>query len=93
VQQLAGNFQPLIPAEQAVAYRYTAAERKVFTSVDLRSDLAGGPDLVRARLAELVDATGADEVMVVSNTYDPADRIVSCQRLAATVGLTAPVAV
>lgn len=93
VQQLAGNCQPLVPAEHALAYRYTAAERKVSMSVDLRSDLAGGPDLVRTRLAELLDASGADEVMVVSNTYDPADRLASCQRLATAVGLTTPVTV
>ncbi|MFC0440042.1 MsnO8 family LLM class oxidoreductase [Kutzneria buriramensis] len=92
VQQLAGDPQPLRPAEQALAHRYSAAERRIADPLDLRSDLAGGPELVRTRLAELADAAGADEVMVVSNTYDPNDRIASCRRLAAVVGLTAPVA-
>ncbi|MFI9387658.1 MsnO8 family LLM class oxidoreductase [Kutzneria sp. NPDC052558] len=92
VQQLAGDPQALRPADQALAHRYTAAERRVAEPLDLRSDLAGGPDLVRAQLTELADAAGADEVMVVSNTYDPNDRIASCHRLAVAVGLAAPVA-
>ena len=37
--------------------------------------MIGGPDTVRAGLAQLSAATGADELMLVSDVYDPALRL------------------
>ena len=37
--------------------------------------MIGGPDTVRAGLARLIEATGADELMLVSDVYDPALRL------------------
>ena len=37
--------------------------------------MIGGPDTVRTGMAELVAATDADELMLVSDVYDPALRL------------------
>ncbi|GJF32069.1 N5,N10-methylene tetrahydromethanopterin reductase [Kitasatospora sp. NE20-6] len=81
----AGNSSPLLPVEEALAYRPTPAERAAQDALplsDLRSEVVGGPGTVAAKLKSFVAASGADEVMVVANTYDPADRRESYTRLA-----------
>jgi hypothetical protein len=49
---------------------------------DLRADVVGGPDTVRAGLDRHVADTLADEVMVISDTFNPAQRRASYTRLA-----------
>ena len=44
--------------------------------------VVGSPETVRDRLDELVTASGADEVMAVTNVHDPADRVRSYELLA-----------
>ena len=48
----------------------------------LACSFVGSPDTVRAGLADFVNATGVDEVMVASAIYDPAARLHSCELLA-----------
>ena len=43
----------------------------------LSCSAVGGPELVRARLAEFVARTGADELMITGQIHDPAARIQS----------------
>ncbi|WP_235433465.1 MULTISPECIES: MsnO8 family LLM class oxidoreductase [Protofrankia] len=90
VWQLAGDAAALVPVHEALAYRFSEPERAVRDRLDLRSDLVGGPAEVADQLAALAGASGADEVMLVTNTYEPADRVASFRRLAAAVGLAAP---
>ena len=54
----------------------------------LREAIVGSSATVQAGLERLVSATGADEVIVVTDTYEPADRLQSYQRvseIAATI--------
>jgi alkanesulfonate monooxygenase SsuD/methylene tetrahydromethanopterin reductase-like flavin-dependent oxidoreductase (luciferase family) len=75
-----GYPAPLVPAEPLTALEpdLLAALRALDTS----ADITGSPESVRDQLAELVDRTGADEVMVLTNTYDVTDRSACYERLA-----------
>jgi alkanesulfonate monooxygenase SsuD/methylene tetrahydromethanopterin reductase-like flavin-dependent oxidoreductase (luciferase family) len=48
----------------------------------LRAAIVGSDATVKAGLEKLVDDTGADEVIVVTDTYEHADRIESYRRVA-----------
>jgi luciferase family oxidoreductase group 1 len=48
----------------------------------LAAAIVGSNSTVKAELEKLVDETGADEVIVVTDTYEPADRLQSYQRVA-----------
>jgi luciferase family oxidoreductase group 1 len=48
----------------------------------LRAAIVGSNATVKAGLAKLVSETGADEVIVVTDTYEPSDRLESYQRVA-----------
>jgi luciferase family oxidoreductase group 1 len=69
------------PAETA-AYPYSPAERE-FIDDRLSSQLIGAPHTVRARIDELLAATAADELMITTTTFDPADRSRSFELVAA----------
>jgi luciferase family oxidoreductase group 1 len=58
----------------------------------LRYAAVGSPQTVQASLAAFRETAQADELIVVTNTYDPADRIRSYELLAETMGLTTDVA-
>jgi luciferase family oxidoreductase group 1 len=73
--------------EDAAEYNFTPQERQVvkeWTS----SHAVGDPDTVRAQLDDLVERTGADELMVTTMTHNPADRVRSYELLAEAVGLS-----
>jgi luciferase family oxidoreductase group 1 len=89
-QFLAGQPSSLLTVEQAAAHRWTEAELAVRHRVDLRADVVGGPQRVRAGLEAHLAATGADEIIATSNTTDPADRRASFVRLAEVMELRAP---
>ena len=61
------------PAE-AAAHRWTDLERAT-AAERWRDQAVGGPDRVRDRLAELLEATDADELIVTSMLHDHADRL------------------
>ncbi|AEH09359.1 MULTISPECIES: LLM class flavin-dependent oxidoreductase [Protofrankia] len=86
---LSGDPRPLESVEQALARtsRLTDAQLVARDKVDLRGDVVGGIDRVAGRLAELVEASGVDEVMAISNIHNPEDRRESVRRLAVAVGL------
>ncbi len=87
-QARAGTPQPLVDSETALAHRWTQAEREAATQIDRRMDVIGGPETVAARISELVDLTGADEVIATTSTFDPADRVASYARLAGVFELS-----
>jgi alkanesulfonate monooxygenase SsuD/methylene tetrahydromethanopterin reductase-like flavin-dependent oxidoreductase (luciferase family) len=72
VQNRLGMATRLMPVEDALAHRWTEDERAAAARyVDTRADVVGGPERVRAGLEAAVEASGADEVIVISNTCDP----------------------
>ncbi|MFJ5274368.1 LLM class flavin-dependent oxidoreductase [Streptomyces sp. NPDC088358] len=67
---------PFPTPEQAAAHSFTAQEARALAS--FRSHQAHGtPDIVATHLTELADATGADELMLVTPVYTLADRLKS----------------
>jgi luciferase family oxidoreductase group 1 len=52
----------------------------------LRAAIVGSEKTVQAGLEQLVDATGADEAIVVTDTFDPAARLESYRRVAEVAG-------
>jgi luciferase family oxidoreductase group 1 len=74
--------------EEAAAHDYSPGEESAVGSLS-GSAVIGGPETVRAGLADLVARTGADELMLTTNVYDPADRIRSFELVAELAGLSA----
>ena len=72
----------LVPTpDDAAAYPFTPVERQ---AIDERmgTQIIGSPETVRDGVRELVERTGVDELMVVTNTHDGADRLRSYELLA-----------
>jgi alkanesulfonate monooxygenase SsuD/methylene tetrahydromethanopterin reductase-like flavin-dependent oxidoreductase (luciferase family) len=51
--------------------------------------IVGSPETVRERLGELLENTGADELMAMANVHGYADRLRSFELLASTFHLEA----
>jgi luciferase family oxidoreductase group 1 len=77
-----GEFPPLEPAEQVLAREMSDRERAQFERA-LRGHVFGTADEVAVELKELVARTGADEILVTTTAFDPADRLDSYRRLGA----------
>jgi luciferase family oxidoreductase group 1 len=75
------------PAETD-AHPYTEVERR-FVEDRLAGQIIGSPATVRAGVHDLVARTGAAELMVVTSTYDSADRLRSYELLAGALSGTA----
>jgi luciferase family oxidoreductase group 1 len=69
-----GRPQPLATPEEAAAYQYSPGERE-FATDRFASQAVGSPETVRAKLTDLVQRTGAAELMLTAMVYDIADRI------------------
>ncbi|MEV6260190.1 MsnO8 family LLM class oxidoreductase [Streptomyces sp. NPDC051784] len=81
-----GSFPPLAPAERIEAMTMTRRERDLFES-GLRGHLAGTEATVTAGLEQVLEQTGADEVLVTTSTYDREALVDSLGRLARIAGL------
>lgn len=69
---------PFPTPEEAAAHLFTAEEERAVTA--FRAQQAhGSPDIVAKQLTDLVEVTRADELMVVTPIYAPADRLRSYQ--------------
>ncbi|MFG1695267.1 LLM class flavin-dependent oxidoreductase [Nonomuraea sp. NPDC049309] len=77
-----GSFPPLIPAEEVAAMDMTERERS-YLEQSLKGQIHGTEREVAVALGSLVDASGADEVLITMNTYDLDRRLDSYRRLAA----------
>lgn len=73
--------------EEAAAYQFTPEERLVVRSLRAQHFI-GTPDLVKQQITDLMNETGADEAIIASNIYDPADRMRSYELVAEAFGLT-----
>ena len=74
-----------IPApEEAAAHQYSHLERE-FIADRQATQLIGAPDTVRSGLESLLKSTEADELMLTTQTYSPADRLRSFELVAGAV--------
>jgi luciferase family oxidoreductase group 1 len=71
----------LLPPVDSMESLWRGDERLLVES-KLRAAIVGSNATVAAGLQKLVDETGADEVIVVSDTFEHADRLQSYQRVA-----------
>lgn len=81
VSRTRGFFPPLPPAGEVAARTKTEREERLLAEA-VAGNVHGTEDEVAAALDDLVRATGADEVLVTLNTFDPAARLDSYRRLA-----------
>jgi luciferase family oxidoreductase group 1 len=77
-----GRPGPVPSPEEAAAYPYNDLER-AFIEDRQATQIIGAPDTVRKGLTELLEATAADELMITTMVFDPADRLHSFDLLAA----------
>jgi luciferase family oxidoreductase group 1 len=69
----AGNPSTTPTPEETAAYPYRPDER-AFIDSRLAGQIIGSPETVRHGLGRLLEATKADELMITTSTFDPADR-------------------
>jgi luciferase family oxidoreductase group 1 len=69
-----GRPARLLASTAASAHRWDAAELAAGVRMHQEADIIGGPERVHEQLHELAEVTNADELMVLSNTYDPSER-------------------
>ena len=67
------QFGPVPTPEEAAAYDYDAAER-AFVAENRRKHIVGSPAVVAARLAQVREETGADELMLTTMVHAPEAR-------------------
>ena len=76
-----GRPGPVPSPEEAAAYPYDELER-AFVEDRQASQIIGSPETVSRQITELLTATVADELMITTMVYDPADRLRSFELLA-----------
>jgi luciferase family oxidoreductase group 1 len=86
MQLLRGQAGPFPSPEEAAAYPFTEADRVQIRAISARG-VTGTPDTVKAGLEALVAAYGADELIVLSITYEFAARVRSYELIAEAFGL------
>jgi luciferase family oxidoreductase group 1 len=89
VRRALGEYLPLASPEEAAAYAYTPIDRERIARQRERL-VIGGIDNVKSRLLALIEATGADELMITTMTYDHAARRRSYELLAQAFALVPP---
>ena len=88
VRRRRGEYLPLASPQEAAAYPYSPAERALIARNRARL-FVGTQATVLERLAAMIAATKADEVMVTTMIYDHAARRRSYELLAEAFGLSA----
>jgi luciferase family oxidoreductase group 1 len=86
VRMRTGRPGELPSPEEAAAYHFTPSERRMIDSFTA-SHVVGDPDSVTAQLDELLARTGADELMITTNVWDPDERMHSFELVAELAGL------
>ena len=87
-----GRPGPVPSPEEAAGYPYSELER-AFVADRQASSILGSPETVTRQLTDLVQATAADELMVTTMVYDPADRLRSFELVAGLARASRPAAV
>jgi len=89
LRQRTGHPMPFPPPEEALAYPYTEAERRL-VDYHRRRQIVGTPETVKPRLEALAAGYGVDEVVVLTITHDYEARKRSYALLAEAFGLAPP---
>ena len=76
-----GRPGPLPSPDEAAAYPYNELER-AFVADRQASNILGSPETVKRGIDELITATAADELMITTMVFDPADRLRSFELVA-----------
>jgi len=84
-----GRPGPLPSPEEAAAYPYSELER-AFIQDRQATQIIGAPETVGRGLTDLLDATRAEELMITTMVFDPADRLASFERVAALARASVP---
>lgn len=87
VRMRTGRPGRLPSPEEAAGHSYSPAEQFVLDG-RTAGQITGSPATVREQLAELIEHTQADELMVTTSVYDHADRVRSYELVAAIAELT-----
>ena len=82
-----GELSPIPSVEEALAYPYSEAERRR-VEYNSRRQVVGSPATVKARLIELAELYGVDELVIVSICYDFGARVRSYELLAEAFGMS-----
>lgn len=82
-----GQHLPYPPPEEALSYPYTDDERAVVEQ-NKANRFVGDPAYIKAQLEELAARHGADELVILTITYDFAARMHSYELLAEAFGMT-----
>jgi luciferase family oxidoreductase group 1 len=83
-----GRPGPIPSPEEAAAYSFTPAEKEIVKAWTV-GHVVGAPATVKAGLDDLVERTGADELMLSGMAHAPADRRHSLELIADVWGLSA----
>ena len=86
-----GQYRPLPSIEEALAYPYTESDRAVIVRNRTRL-FVGSPATVMRKLQPMIEASQADELMVITAVYDHEARKKSYSLLADAFGLRAQAA-
>lgn len=86
-----GYHGPMPSIEEATAYEFSAPERERVRYNRART-VVGDPTAVKAELVALADRYGVDEIVVICNVFNFADRLHSYELLAQAFDLKAPAA-
>jgi len=86
VRLLTGRPIQFVSTEEALAYPYTDQERALLRAIETRSAV-GTPEQVRMKLLALAERHGAEELVVVTITYDFESRVRSYEFLAKAFAL------
>jgi luciferase family oxidoreductase group 1 len=86
VRRAKGEYLPLASPEEAAAYDYSPIDRERMRQGRARV-FVGAPKTIRERMAPLIAATQADEVMITTMIYDHAARRHSYELIAEEFGL------
>ncbi len=81
-----GQITPFPTTEEALAYPYTEAERARIAA-NRQREVVGGVATVKARLEELAEGYGSDEMVIVTITHGFAARLRSYELLAEAFAL------
>ncbi len=83
---LGGGTQPAVSPEDSRDMGFTEREAMI-VGAQARIAAFGTPDMVRAKVLALVDAFGADEVMISCNAYHQQDRLRAIELFAESLAL------
>jgi luciferase family oxidoreductase group 1 len=86
VRLLSGHPAPFPSPEEALAHSFSEQEQRLLAGIEKRA-IVGTPEAVRDRLLSLAKVHGAEELVIVTITYDYASRLRSYELLADALGL------